>query len=316
MGFDNGPLIKARKNVEKYEQVCAEIERVEKRMKELAEMQPLLEGKLRKEATERNTVAKKASGIGPVAWVNRKKLPKEIMESDEAEAAYVQAGTEYEKLLGKREELAGSRTRLEDAPREYRNMLERMLGEARNLPNAFGTRMRNLSTEMTKAQEDERLYVKLIEDGSNVIRECSIANDKLDIMIQTASNGIIGFIVTQTRQYGRGLGKTCADMTKLLNRYVTEASKLNADWFHPEVLAEQLEIIFGEIERAQTPGTVIPHEQALEGIRVIRNSMQNIGTLMLAITNRLRTDVTNISTRNRALQDEAEQALLTYREQE
>lgn len=313
MGFDNKPLLEAAKNVAQYEQVCAEIERIDKRMKELAQIQPILEGKLRKEAAERNETAKKASGIGPVAWVNRKKLPKEIMESDDAERAYVQAGAEYENLINEREKFARTRTRLEDAPREYKNMLERMIGEARSLPNAFGTRIRNLDTEFRKYQAAERLYVKLIEDGSGVIRECSIATDKLDNMAQAASNSILGFIVTQTRQFGRELGKICADLLKLMERYIKEASNMHADWFNPAMLSEQVEIIFREIETAQTPGSVIAHENAMEGLKSIRNSVQTVGTLMLAITDRLRAEAAEAGRNTQAIRTEAEQALLNYR---
>lgn len=314
MVFDNKPLLSAKKNVERYEQLVQGLKEYEARLEELTRLQPLLEEKLRKEAAERNETARRATGFGPIAWVSKNELTRQIMEAESAEQAYLQAGSEYEAILNKREACIAEIDKLKDAHREYETLLTATINQAKNMDFPLGAKLRKMEKESVEARSRGQIYDALIENGSSVIRECTIGDEALAKLMKRMSTPGISFGPTGIAQYSaREMKNATADIIKLMENFIRKMQKNDwLDWFMPQQLQSRIGMLQAQTEQMRGINEILP-ALAYDSVKQMRDTIETIGTLMFAITDRLRMEIAAVRTRANNLRAIQEQAVLEYK---
>ncbi|MBO4696664.1 MAG: hypothetical protein J5643_05170 [Lachnospiraceae bacterium] len=314
MVFDNKPLLSAKKNVERYEQLIQQLKQYEERLEDLTRLQPVLEEKLRKEAAERNETARKATGFGPIAWMSKNDLTRQIMEAENAEQAYLQAGAEYEAVLNKREACAVELEKLKDAHRDYETLLTATINQAKNMDFPLGARLRKMEKESVEARTRGLAYDALIENGSSVIRECTIGDEALAKLMKRLSTPGVSFGTAGITQYSaREMKNASSDIIKLMENFIRKMQKNDwLDWFMPQQLQSRIGMLQAQQEQMSGMHNV-PTSLIYDSVKQMRETIETIGTLMFAITDRLRMEVAVVRNRAHNLRSVQEKAVLEYR---
>lgn len=314
MVFDNSALVAARKNVALYEELVLREQQCLSRLCELEANQPVLAERLRKESRERMDAVKKARGIGPFAKKSRNELPREIMEEEQAARNYYNAGVEYDKVLSEGRQCSEQIRKMKNVYTEYHDILVNTIFAAADSDTQVGIRIRQSRGESKDAERKYQNLDKLIRSASFVVKECSNLEQNLEKHIGELMSRTFGVsaIAFHAQYWVKGPVGCKVILERAMNRFL-EAMRKSAwvDWFSPDRLQAGMNGIGNEADYISS-GAVTRVEEAVIRLRGMRNHVEDIATLMFAVTDRMRIEANEAQASHENRRAYQEKLLLTY----
>ncbi|MBR6999198.1 MAG: hypothetical protein IKI01_01120 [Lachnospiraceae bacterium] len=190
MAYDKSALIAAKQRVQRLAELNAKIIPLEECLQALSAKEPLLAAQLRKEVTEREELSKKMRSSSLYSKLHRKEFVKELREADEAEAAYAQAGQEYEQLQGDLTKIEEEIKSLEKAEEQYRDMLYAAIKEVSGQGSLTGKKIAAVNDKLTALQKERTQIQKAITGSSEMVNMVTKLDEVLINMAAVSARGL------------------------------------------------------------------------------------------------------------------------------
>lgn len=169
MTYDNSALIAAKQKVDRLSELKLRQETIDEALRTLSVREPVLAQQLRKETAEREELSRKMRNSSLYSKLHRKEFAKELREADEAEAAYAQAGADYERLQKELDAIVAEMKSLEKAEAQYRDLFYVTLKEVSALINPTGRKVAKLNDRLAAIKKERTQIQKAIGGSKEMV---------------------------------------------------------------------------------------------------------------------------------------------------
>ena len=290
----------------------------DERLKELRDLQPVLEKACRKEAKESEEAIRRSERGGLIGHFYRKRVAKEFAESQEANEIYLSAGAEYDSVVSERKTASDN---LKEAVRRDKEIqktfryLVRVIGKTET---PEGEELRDIAQRKKQLAAESRRYSVFLEAGSAVIRENGLIDEQIMRTIRETKGMSRDFLIGQIPEIAASVRESTRLLLKSINGFTEKAKAF--EWYHSETeelfkqqtrrIAEALK----EFEEGLS-GTKAQNPEWVRGALFrIRNEGDEMGTLVLAAVNKARNILATVQEELKGTAGREEEAILSGRQ--